>query len=154
MTDERDGNDATSGQDAVDEGEDDLRVEGETPAEPPTGPVAIGAAIGGRGIKGAAVEVTTGRLVSERIRVPTPQPSIPDAVIESTARVVERLGSPAHVGADTPVGVGFPAVVIDGITRTAANVDKGWGHLPARRPQEARLHRSVSLVNDADAAGL
>ncbi|MFL5757229.1 MAG: polyphosphate--glucose phosphotransferase [Chloroflexota bacterium] len=154
MTDERDGNDAASGQDAVDEGEDDLRVEGETPAEPPTGPVAIGVDIGGSGIKGAAVEVTTGRLVSERIRVPTPQPSIPDAVIESTARVVERLARSAHVGADTPVGVGFPAVVIDGIARTAANVDKGWVDFPADDRMEARLHRSVSLVNDADAAGL
>ena len=53
-----------------------------------------------------------------------------------------------------PVGVGFPAVVIDGVTKSAANVDPGWLEFPADEALERVLGRPVHLVNDADAAGV
>ena len=133
--------------------DEDMRVVGEAPREPVEGPVAIGIDIGGSGIKGAAVEVTTGRLVSPRLRVPTPQPSVPEAVIDATARVVARLVAASHTPADAPVGIGFPAVVIDGVTKTAANVDAAWIDFDADRELESALGRRVFVVNDADAAG-
>jgi polyphosphate glucokinase len=90
------------------------------------GRVAIGVDVGGSGIKAAAVDLDTGQLISTRYRVATPQPSTPAAVIASISRLVKRIGAELSIGAATPVGVGFPAIVIDGVTRSAANVDQGW----------------------------
>ena len=55
------------------------------------GRIAIGVDVGGSGIKGAIVDVEAGRFRSERIRVPTPMPSTPEAVIASIVRLVTRL---------------------------------------------------------------
>ena len=40
----------------------------------------LGIDIGGSGIKGALVDVEKGVLTQERFRIPTPEPSTPDAV--------------------------------------------------------------------------
>lgn len=115
--------------------------------------IAIGIDVGGSGIKAAAVDTVEGKLVSDRLRVPTPEPSTPEAVIGAIARLVGRIE--AAVGRQgLPVGVAFPAVVIDGRTMTAANIDQGWVEYPAREHLERALGRPVTLVNDADAAGL
>jgi len=115
--------------------------------------VAIGIDVGGSGIKAAAVDTAEGKLVSDRLRLPTPEPSTPDAVIEAIARLVGRIES--AVGRQgLPVGVAFPAVILDGRTMTAANIDQGWVEYPAREHLERALGRPVTLVNDADAAGL
>lgn len=120
-------------------------------AEP--GRVAIGVDVGGSGIKAAAVDVREGRLVSTRLRVATPVPATPDAVIASIARLVKRIQK--SVGRkDLPVGVDFPAVVREGRTKSAANVDAGWLDYPAEAALEKALGRPVALINDADAAGL
>jgi polyphosphate glucokinase len=47
-----------------------------------------------------------------------------------------------------------PCVVIDGVTKTAANIDAGWIEFDAGRALQAALKRSVVVLNDADAAGL
>ncbi|MGW4350527.1 polyphosphate--glucose phosphotransferase [Nocardia sp. NPDC004582] len=108
----------------------------------------LGIDIGGTGIKGAPVEVAAGRLAQERVRVLTPQPSTPEAVVEV---VRELAGQFARDGA---VGVTFPGVVVDGVTRTAANVDDGWIGLDARERLSRVLGVPVTVVNDADAAGI
>jgi len=118
------------------------------------GPVAIGVDVGGSGIKGAAVDTATGRLVSERIRVVTPNPSTPQACIDVIVRIVERMSRSFPAAAGTPVGCGVPGVVIDGIVRTAANIDQGWVGYDADATLERRLRRPVFMVNDADAAGV
>ena len=79
---------------------------------------ALGVDIGGSGIKGAVVE--NGKLVSERIRIPTPSPSTPTAVADVVATIARRLD---YRG---PIGCGFPAVIQHGVARTAANIDAGW----------------------------
>jgi polyphosphate glucokinase len=124
------------------------------PIDPGARRLAIGVDVGGSGIKAAAVDLDTGELVSERHRVPTPQPSSPAAVIASIARMVKKIGREVTLGPDVPVGVGFPGVVIDGITRSAANVDPGWVDFDADAAMERVLGRPVHLVNDADAAGV
>jgi len=118
------------------------------------GPIAIGVDVGGSGIKGAAVDTGTGRLVSERIRILTPQPSTPEACIDVIARIVERISKSYPAAGGTPVGCGVPGVVIDGVVRTAANIDQGWVGYDADGTLEARLDRPVFMVNDADAAGM
>jgi polyphosphate glucokinase len=52
------------------------------------------------------------------------------------------------------VGITFPGVVVDGVTRTAANVDKSWLDAPAAKLFSERLGHPVSVLNDADAAGV
>ena len=78
----------------------------EDTSEMANGRIAIGVDVGGSGIKAAVVDVESGRLRSERIRVPTPSPSTPDAVIASISRVVKRLTKSSGLGDATPVGIG------------------------------------------------
>ncbi len=118
------------------------------------GRLAIGVDTGGSGIKAAAVDLDTGALVSTRHRVPTPQPSAPTAVIDVIAKLIRSIAKEVGAGPDVAVGIGFPAVVIDGITKSAANVDHGWLDFDADAAFERVLKRPVHLVNDADAAGV
>ncbi|MFI6285220.1 polyphosphate--glucose phosphotransferase [Streptomyces sp. NPDC051018] len=109
----------------------------------------FGVDIGGSGIKGAPVDLERGELAQERHKVLTPHPATPDAVADGVAEVVK------HFGWSGPVGITFPGVVTGGITRTAANVDKGWIDLDAARLLGDRLGGApVTLLNDADAAGI
>jgi polyphosphate glucokinase len=117
---------------------------------------AIGIDIGGSGIKAGAVDLRTGELVGERLRMATPMPSTPQAVIAATRRLVERIGRAVPEAADTavPVGIGIPSVVVDGVTKSAANIDPAWVDYPATFEFSRALSKSVTVVNDADAAGV
>ncbi len=108
----------------------------------------FGIDIGGSGIKGAVVDVETGLLATERLKLPTPQPSVPDAVAKVVAELVE------HFGWQGPLGCTFPAVVQNGVARTAANVDPSWIGTNIEAVMGAATGLPVSAVNDADAAGM
>lgn len=111
----------------------------------------FGVDVGGSGIKGCLVDVQAGALDGERLRIPTPQPSTPDAVADVIAEIVDKFDWHG------PVGVTLPCVVTGGTARTAANVDKGWIGTDAAALFAERLGRSrdeVLVLNDADAAGL
>lgn len=111
----------------------------------------LGIDIGGSGIKGAMVDLDSGELVTERLRIPTPEVSTPDAVALVVKEIVDAFA--AEVG-DGPVGVTIPAVVTHGVTRSAANIHKSWIDAPAERIFEQVLGRDIYLMNDADAAGV
>lgn len=108
----------------------------------------LGIDIGGSGIKGAPVDIQRGELVSKRHRIRTPDPSKPEAVAEVVAQVVK------HFNWAGPVGCTFPAVVQNGIVRTAANVDPEWIDTDGRALLERHTGCGVTLLNDADAAGV
>ncbi len=108
----------------------------------------LGIDIGGSGVKGAPVDVSTGRLTAVRFRIPTPDPSAPEAVGDTVAEIVKHF---AWRGA---VGCTFPAIVQHGVTHSAANVDQGWMHFEAEPFLRRKTGRPLRLVNDADAAGL
>ena len=116
--------------------------------------IAIGIDVGGSGIKAAVVDVESGRFRSDRIRVPTPSPSTPDAVLASVARVVKRLAKASGLGDATPVGIGLPGVTIDGVLKLAANIDPGWIDFPVVERLTRVIGRRVTIINDADAAGI
>jgi polyphosphate glucokinase len=111
---------------------------------------AVGIDIGGTGIKGAIVDVSTGKLLSDRVKLPTPEGGEPDDIVETVQEVLKKLGD---VGKKDPIGVCFPAVVVNGKTLSAANVSKKWIGLEAENLFEKGLGRKISFVNDADAAG-
>lgn len=110
---------------------------------------AFGIDIGGSGIKGAPVDLTTGEFSAERVRIPTPLPATPAAV----ARTVVQLVASFDLPASTAVGVTFPAVVQHGVARSAANVDVSWIGTNLELVLGDALGRPVLGVNDADAAG-
>ena len=119
-----------------------------------TSRIAIGVDVGGSGIKAAVVDVESGRFRSERLRVPTPSPSTPDRVSSSIDRLVRRLAKSTGISDAAPVGVGLPGVAIDGRLLTAANIDPAWIDFPVAEKLAKALKRPVSIVNDADAAGI
>ena len=108
----------------------------------------LGIDIGGSGIKAAPVDVATGRLLAERRRIETPQPATPPAVTEVVAALVDAF---AWTG---PVGATFPAVIRAGRVETAANVDEAWIGTAITELFGAAIGRPVTVVNDADAAGV
>ena len=111
---------------------------------------AVGIDIGGTGIKGAIVDVSTGKLLSDRVKIPTPEGGEPEDIVVTVQEVLKKLGSPDK---KLPIGVCFPAVVVKGRTLSAANVSKKWIGLEAEKLFEKALDRDISFVNDADAAG-
>ena len=110
--------------------------------------LAFGIDIGGTGMKGGIVDLRGGVLVGERFRLDTPQPSTPQAIAETAGKVG------AHFDYAGPFGVAFPGVVLHGVVKTAANVDKGWIDTSLQKAMEPKLPGPVTVLNDADAAGL
>lgn len=108
----------------------------------------LGIDIGGTGIKGALVEISTGMMQTDRIRIPTPSPAKPHAVAGVVAEITRQL---EWKGA---MGCGFPGVVRRGVTLTAANVHNQWIGLNASHLFGQATGCGVVVVNDADAAGL
>ena len=108
----------------------------------------LGIDIGGSGIKGAPVDVDRGVLTAERYKLPTPKPSVPEAVAEVVARIVRKFNWTG------PVGCTFPAVIREGVAYSAANVDKSWIGCNGQRLFEEKTGCRVLLLNDADAAGI
>ena len=109
----------------------------------------FGIDVGGSGVKGAIVDLDTGLLIGDRVKLPTPQPATPQAVAETVAAVVKEFGWTG------PLGVTYPGVVTDGVVRTAANVDKAWiGTNVVEIISGALDGQTVTVLNDADAAGL
>lgn len=108
----------------------------------------LGIDIGGSGIKGATVDVTTGRLTRQRRKILTPQPSTPDAVSEVVAALVQ------HFEWTGPMGCTVPSVVRHGIVYSAANIDKAWIGTDGGKLLAAATGLEVTLLNDADAAGI
>jgi polyphosphate glucokinase len=106
--------------------------------------------IGGSGIKGALVDTSNGKLVTERKRIPTPSPSTPKAVATVVAELV------AEADWSGPVGATFPAIIQHGVARSAANVDKSWIGTDVDAAFTAATHgrNDVIVLNDADAAGI
>ncbi|WP_131736324.1 polyphosphate--glucose phosphotransferase [Actinomadura roseirufa] len=108
----------------------------------------LGIDIGGTGIKGAPVDLSDGTFTRDRFRVETPRPAEPGPVAEVIGRIVD------HFSWDGPVGVTFPGVVIDGVTLSAANVSRHWIGVDARSLFAEATGRPVTVLNDADAAGV
>jgi polyphosphate glucokinase len=109
----------------------------------------FGIDVGGSGVKGGIVDLDTGALIGDRIKLLTPQPATPSAVAKTIAEVVNGFGWTG------PLGVTYPGVVTHGVVQTAANVDEAWIGTNARDVISSDLNgQDVTVLNDADAAGL
>lgn len=108
----------------------------------------LGIDVGGSGIKSALVDLSDGSLATDRLRFDTPQPATPEACTEAlSAQVVEY-------DYEGPIGVGFPAVIRNGIVETANNIDETWIGQKAADLFADATGRVATVINDADAAAL
>ena len=104
--------------------------------------------IGGSGLKAAILDAD-GEMVTERVRVKTPRPATPQAVVDAIVTLVQPLPRFHRIS------IGFPGVVRDGRVITAPNLGtEQW----RRFPLVARLSRRLGgkparLLNDADVQG-
>ena len=112
--------------------------------------VACGIDVGGSGVKGALVDLETGEIIGERVRIDTPQPSTPDAVAEVCRRIVDELA----VEHDVPVGITFPAPIVRGTVPFIANLDKSWEGIDVNELMTRHLGRPSHALNVATAAAV
>jgi polyphosphate glucokinase len=110
--------------------------------------IVLGIDVGGSGIKGALIDIQTGELVSERIRLETPQPSTPQAMGETFAELAARFNWKGYIGC------GFPAIIRNGVALSASNIHSSWLNCQVDNVFSDITGCRVHLINDADAAGL
>lgn len=109
---------------------------------------ALGIDIGGSSLKGAPVDLNTGRLLAERFRIETPEPLTPAQMASEVARIVAKFRWRG------PVGIGFPGVIHGPRILTSANLHQKFIGSDGRKLFSAAIGRPVGLINDAAAAGL
>jgi polyphosphate glucokinase len=103
--------------------------------------------IGGSGIKMLVLN-ETGEPLTDRARVETPQPPVPERVLAAIGELVASQGSFDRVS------VGFPGVVRHGITYTAVNLDQAWIGFDLASTLSQQIGKPVRVANDADIQGL
>ena len=102
--------------------------------------------IGGTGVKALVLDIA-GVMLTERMRIETPRPATPDAVIDAIVELVRPLGEFDRIS------VGFPGVVIDGVVKTAVNLHPAWEDVPLAGALEKRLGKPARALNDAGVQG-
>lgn len=110
------------------------------------GPITLAIDIGGTGLKIQALSAE-GRPLSDRLRVPTPEPATTTAILAALDEL--KVSVPLF----DRVSVGFPGVVKQGKTLTAANLDPGWIGFPLARTLERRWGKPVRMANDSAVGG-
>lgn len=108
----------------------------------------LGIDIGGSGIKGALVDSETGELSSDRIRIATPQPALPEAVADVIKEIV------SHFKWKGPVGCGFPTPFHKSACLTGGNLHPSWKGVFVAELFHNTTGNAYTVVNDADAAGI
>lgn len=108
----------------------------------------LGIDIGGSALKGAIVDTEKGQLVTDRFKIATPDGANPDKVAVVFKQIVD------HFTWEGSVGVGFPAVIRNGVCESAANISEKWIGLDINKLFSDVSHTRVIALNDADAAGI
>ena len=110
----------------------------------------IGIDLGGTAIKlGRFLEDGT---CLESLSIPTPQPSLPESVVESISLTVNKLKYNHHCLA---LGIGSPGPADDAgrIAKIAINLI-GWDNVPLANWLEAKTGLPTIVANDANCAGI
>ena len=116
--------------------------------------------VGGTGLKASVLDAS-GAMTAKRVRVPTPYPCSPDALVQELDQLVKPL--PAF----DRVSVGFPGVIRDGMvlsapefvrvgglgTRVDPQLVEAWSDYDLARALSRIFKRPVKVANDADLQG-
>ena len=109
----------------------------------------LGIDVGGTGIKANIVDTKSGTLKEEKFKIKTPVPATPDSILESLKTIIEHFNWEGK-----RVGIGFPAVIKDGISMTASNIDPQFINYDLNARFSEALKCDVRAINDADVAGI
>ncbi len=113
-----------------------------------TSPRTLAIDIGGSHLKASVLDAA-GAMLAERVRIATPRPAMPAAVLEALAGLLLELPSFDRIS------VGFPGVVRDGRILTAPNLGtEDWRNAPLAAALADRFGRPTRVLNDADVQGL
>lgn len=102
--------------------------------------------IGGTGIKALVLDLG-GNPLTDRQRIETPRPATPEAVLATIWKLIEPLGEFDRVS------VGFPGVVVDGVTMTAPNLGKQWKGFDLATAISDKTGKPTRVLNDAGVQG-
>ncbi|TRO65470.1 polyphosphate--glucose phosphotransferase [Christiangramia sabulilitoris] len=108
----------------------------------------LGIDIGGSGIKGAIVNLQTGKISVPKFRIPTPRSREPEEMAQAVKKLVE------HFNYQGIVGCGFPSIVKKGVCKDEGNLSKKWVGINIEELFEKFTGCKFTVINDADAAGL
>lgn len=103
--------------------------------------------IGGTGIKGMTVD-EEGAPTTKRVRLPTPQPAEPMALLATVREIAGEMPAFDRVAA------GFPGVVVEGVVHTAPNLGSSWAGFPLAEALAEATGRPARVANDAGVQGL
>jgi polyphosphate glucokinase len=102
--------------------------------------------IGGTGVKAMVLDLH-GKELTERVRVPTPRPATPKAILAALQKMLPELGDFERVSC------GFPGVVVLGVTRTAPNLHPAWTGFHLAHALTTLTKRPARAINDAGVQG-
>jgi polyphosphate glucokinase len=102
--------------------------------------------IGGSGIKTVILD-SRGQPLGARLRIPTPRPAVPKAILKVIEEMVKQQGEFERAS------VGFPGVVRNGVTETAFNLHPKWEGFPLAKELSKMFGKPVAAANDADVQG-
>jgi polyphosphate glucokinase len=108
----------------------------------------LGIDIGGSGIKAAIVDTNTGELVTERHRIPTPNPRTPEAMSKVVKQMIE------HFEWKKAVGCSFPTTIVDGKCIHSGNLSEKWLNVKVDKLFKKECKVPFYVSNDADLAGV
>jgi polyphosphate glucokinase len=119
-----------------------------TSAAPHPGLHTLAFDIGGSGLKASILDAQ-GNMITERVRVDTPQPCPPDVLLAKFTELIAQL--PAF----DRVSVGFPGVVRKGRTLGCVNLgNEAWRGFDLQAAIATITGKPTAVINDADMQGL
>jgi polyphosphate glucokinase len=108
--------------------------------------VTLAVDIGGTGLKMLALDAA-GKPLTVRLRVPTPDPPTPMRLLAALDKMREQMPKFDRVS------VGYPGVIKQGVTLSAANLHPKWIGYPLQADLEKRWKKPVRVANDAAVQG-
>lgn len=111
-----------------------------------TAPKTLCIDIGGTGLKLIVLD-DKGEPLCDRMRVATPRPATPEAVLGALRSLMK--GVPAF----DRISVGFPGVVKRNVVMTAPNLDEGWAGFALGAALEKETNKATRVLNDAGVQG-
>lgn len=116
------------------------------------GPVTLALDIGGTGLKAAILDAK-GNMVTERLRILTPENCPPRLMLSKLKELVALI--PPTAPAFDRISVGFPGVVRDGKIYTAHNLGtRPWVRFDLAKALQKQFGKPCRVINDADLQGL